>query len=288
MLNNKQKMVKKIIFLLVLLMVLPIGSALDTQISVKTLSDHKVLIQIFDPVDSHIIESFFKTADIIGETSVVYTSGGEGQIDVGVTIAKDGEEVLYEKFEDYSLGEDISIRIDFIEISGDYDANPEPEPKENFVENKTVEVTNASNNETVVEEIDEKPEGAAATGNVVSEGSGGVPKYVYFIVAGLLIASAVVFLVVKRNSMKNGGGVMMDSRLKPSVKMSSNTGFKPSPISNQAIGLSKGAEIQMLEAKIKEFQKEITQLKNDDRTKEIKEAEKKLESDKRELERLKR
>ena len=303
-------MVKKLVFLLVLLMILPLANALDTPINVKTLSEHKVIISVLDSEDSHLLESFIKTSDSNGDISVAYSSSGAGEIDVAITVSKDGQEVLYERFEGYPIGKLISVRIDYDDVNRDYDPNPQSE-KDSTVNDSINEsrvdgeLINTSE-EVTADEVNEDMNGAPITGDVVSNSKSSASRIIYFSIAGLLIVLTVMFFIVRKNSLKNKFAIIQPKTLsksniklagnnisinpRPSSLSEGNVSIRPSSLDKSNIvdavsgGPSRDDEIQMLEIKIKDFQKEINQLKNEEK---IREAEKKLEADKRELDRLK-
>ncbi len=276
--NLYKKMVRKLIFcLIVVVLALELVSAASTEIKIRTLANHKVYIYILEPDQVYkLLDSYNQNSDGNGEVSYTYNSLGTNKIDVLVNVKKDNVKVFSQRFEDYEAGKPIYIRMDYQEITGDYKEGSQAVDSEDSIENKTegekeeekpVEIDNVEE-ERIKKEV-------GITGEVVSEDKG-ASSYIYYIIGGVVLVVIIIFLVVwKFNS---EGGVFP-------VSDSFNEGGSGSSKSRTGDLISKDREIRKLEGKVREMEKEINIVKNREK---IRAVERKLEEDRRELERLRR
>ena len=281
-------MMRKIVLgILFLMLVFPLASAADTAIKVKTLPNHKVSIFIYSSGSLSIDSSFlYKVSDSNGIVSIVY-SAPKTKIDVRVKVeTQDGTKLFNELFEEYTSGKPIYIRLDDDEINGEY---VEPAAvSENVTENETQIEENTSeiipaSNETV-------------TGAVISEeGNEIFSKTAYIVVIAVVIALVIVLFVFRKKIFtRDAGSIGSKPNFSPPAKPSSSKGIPPNRFLrinmkndetrniNAAVS---GSEIEDIERKLKDAQKELHLIKNQEK---IKFAEKKIEEDRRDLERLKR
>ena len=281
-------MMRKIVLgILFLMLVFPLASAADTAIKVKTLPNHKVSIFIYSSGSLSIDNSFlYKVSDSNGIVSIVY-SAPKTKIDVRVKVeTQDGTKVFNELFEEYTSGKSIYIRLDDDEINGEY---VEPAAvSENVTENETQIEENTSeiipaSNETV-------------TGAVISEeGNEIFSKTAYIVVIAVVIALVIVLFVFRKKIFtRDAGSIGSKPNFSPPAKPSSSKGIPPNRFLrinmkndetrniNAAVS---GSEIEDIERKLKDAQKELHLIKNQEK---IKFAERKIEEDRRDLERLKR
>ena len=281
-------MMRKIVLgILFLMLVFPLASAADTAIKVKTLPNHKVSIFIYSSGSLSIDSSFlYKVSDSNGLVSIVY-SAPKTKIDVRVKVeTQDGTKLFNELFEEYTSGKPIYIRLDDDEINGEY---VEPAAvSENVTENETQIEENTSeiipaSNETV-------------TGAVISEeGNEIFSKTAYIVVIAVVIALVIVLFVFRKKIFTRDASSMGSKpNFSPPAKPSSSEGILPNRFLrmntkndetrniNAAVS---GSEIEDIERKLKDAQKELHLIKNQEK---IKFAEKKIEEDRRDLERLKR
>ena len=259
-------MVKKtIISLFLLALLVSFVSAVDTEIKIKTLADHKVSIFIYPDSSAASVNSFHAIADEKGEALFIHSSN-DPKIDVLVKITKEGEKVFLERFEGYQAGKPISIRVDYDEVSGDYT----PQAAVPVVEtaNKTIEPANAVTAET-------QPSNQL-TGEVVAvNATESSSKAFYFVVViGILAAIVVVLLVIKR--------FMPFSQFGSTFKIKSSS--SPAYTSSSSYNSGEERRIKEIERKISDAQKELNMVRGQEK---IKAAEKRLEQDRRELEKLK-
>lgn len=289
-------MIKKIVLgILFLILVFPLISAADTSIKVKTLPDHKVSLFIYSSGSLSISDSFlYKLSDNNGMVSVVY-SATQSRIDVRVKVeTKDGTKVFNELFEDYSTGKPIYIRLDNDEKNGEY---VEPTvTAENVTENVTEEETTGEVEENVTDVVPASNE--VVTGAVVSEGGKGIfSKTIYIVVIAIVLALIIVLFVFRKKIFTHdAAGTGSKSNFSPPVVarpsgpsggiapqnrfLRVNMGNEETRNINAAVS---GTEIEDIERRLRDAQKELHMIKNQEK---IKLAEKRIEEDKRELERL--
>jgi len=256
-------MVRKIVLgVLILLVVFPLVSALDTKIKIKTMPSHKVNLFVYLDDEIAFEELYIGTSDIYGDLEFVHSSAAGEVLDILVKISRDGVNAFDpERFEDYKAGEDIWIRIDNVEVTGNYVEEVAEEPSEDDTEI----VTDGDSDEVVVED-DAEVGGNSITGAVVSDGSsdsGGLSKIVYLVIAAVLIVLVVAFLAIRRFN-----------NLPASGKKSKSEDAKP--VSEDA---------KELRGELMGARREIKKLKNEGK---IKEVESKINQEKEELDKLRR
>ncbi len=307
-------MKNKFIFfgIIALLFIFPlVTAAFDTPIKIKTLADHKVSIFIYESGKLSILESKHINSGI-GDVSFVYSSP-VSRIDIRVkVIDSEGKNVFNEFFEGYDAGKQVNIRVDYDGVSGEYveAAVNNTVIANNSVENTSVEEVNADEvNIAVVENKDVND--TTITGAVISSNTkSGVSNVIYVIVGIFVIALLIILFVVRKsfnssgqnvlnssgqNVLNNSGSIKVDSN-KPSTFKQNNymSSFKPASSNNLNKSISSNINntieaeenyIRELEAKIKDAEKELSFIKNRER---IKLAEKRLDEDRKELERLKK
>jgi len=266
-----------LIFGFVFLLLIQIVAATNTEINVKTLPGHKVEIFVYKVEGLMQIETFTLISPESGKVSTTYT-GNQGYIDIRVKITKDGETVLNEKFEAYATGETAYLQLIPGDILADYSEFEVEEiiEEENITEEEVVGTEIAATvtieepveeptieepivEETIIEEIEEPKEVKnSITGQAISDnGIGSLPNTIYYIIGAVMVVALALVLILKR---------MAHHTVKPisSPEISDKT-------------------IEDLETKIQNAQKEINKFKNKGR---IKAAQKKIEDDKKSLERL--
>ena len=272
------------VIFLALVFVLPFASAIDTQINVKTLPEHKVSIFVLDPGETYkLLDSYHINSDTSGIVSAKY-SGIESEIKVNVKITKDGKTVIFEKFEDeFRAGESLYLKVIPGNISTNYIEDDKAKEAENNETGNTTQNTqptqptiNATNstqddNETTTSSSTSSKKSGISGSAVFSE----IKKYtkVYYILGIVLIVGVVIFFILRSGvigKMASGFG---------NNKLSSNYDYEPIKYN------FKDTEVENLENKMKSIQAEINRIKNQ---KKIQEAEKKLEEDRRRLEKLKK
>lgn len=264
-------MVNKNIFFVVLLcsiLIMPLALA-GTTINVKTISGHKASVIMLGAGDTYeFLDSKHVPTGDTGEVSIDY-AGDRTELDVLVKITKDGEDVVSHRFDGMDATSPMYLQVIPGKISENYKeleekkaaeeaAKAVPEVVEESVDGEIVQ-------EGVAEENSEGDENSKVTGNAISIDSIKIPKNVYYIVGGIILAAAILLAGLKM------GPSVVRAIPRPSVG-----------------GYSGGATTKQLadaERRIKEAQAEINKLKNRDK---IDAAERKMQKDKEELERLKK
>ncbi len=275
-----------IISIIILLMFVSFVSA-ATEIKVKTLPNHKVSIFVLDADQTFLsLDSFHKESDSSGLASAAYT-GQKNKIDVLVKVSKDGKKVLSERFEDYKTGEPIFIRMDNEEINGKYVEKKVIVENGTEVENDTKkdgEETTAVEEPTPSEESSTEEEPVVnqpATGGVIAnDNSDGFFSWTfYLIVGGFLIAILVVLLIWKFSTHSSWMPIPMHPQI-----TGPQGALKKSQDKGDVVG-SSSRDVLKLEKKLEEAQREIRILKNKEK---IRDAERRLEDDRQELEKLRK
>lgn len=258
-----------------LVFILPLVSAIDTQINVKTLANHKVSIFVIAPEETYrLLESFHILANGTDIVSAIY-KGEEDTIKVNVKITKDGKTVIFEKFDDeFRAGENLYLKV----IPGDISTNYLEDEKANETKeagnNETLNTTEQNISTTLATE--EKTINSSSSKKFGISGSailGEIKKYtkVYYIIGIILIVTVIVFFIWRSGVIGKVGDKFS----------SDSSSYDYEPIKYNF----KDKEIDTLEKKMKSIQSEINVIKNQ---KKISEAEKKLEEDRRSLDRLKK
>jgi len=214
------------------------------------------------------VESFHTKSNIYGDVNPVVHSSLNDELDILVKVTLNNDNVFLEKFEGFTAGEDIYIRIDNSEINGFYTEETTEEAEENTTVNDS-EV--AMEEESVAMEEEAAEGGDSITGLAVSEDgvNGGVSWVFYVILLSILIAGVIGFLVFRRFKFKG--------------KNSNVPSNKPETGIEAGVSAEGGADIQVLESKIKEAQRELVLIKNKGK---IEIAEEKLRKDQEELDKL--
>ncbi len=278
----KKKFLICIVLLVFVLITIPFVSAVSTQITVKTLKDHNVSIQILDPGSVYLLLDSFhnKNSGEIGEVSVA-TEVDKPEVSIRVMIKYGGKSVFNEKFENVKTGSPLVFEVP---------DQPDPEPPKNETPpsqpnqtNATTSIANAatsppSGEESAqikqTEENQTEVNASVITGSFLSRVSdkfSGVGVYILWIVGALIVLALIIL----------GGRYLMRVIRK-------NRAFAPSLPSRRSIDHdvhAKAAELERLERKIKEAKRDVSLLLNEDK---IREAERRLDEDRKVLDRLKR
>ena len=278
------KMVKKLIFgLMILLLVFPVVIAVDTDIKIKTLADHKVLVSVYPAGDLSTWQNLIGFSNSAGEATLTYT-GSEEAIDLRIKVTKDAKNILpgetsgTELFEGYDTGSPISIRFDYEITDGHYNvpvAINDTEVNNTEKVNESGEIENSSVEDGVEEEVKDKADAGESndsiTGSVISGDKGILNNMIFYIVGGILIVLVAVFFLVRRFS---------SSSFTPHRTESTQPKARDLP----SIG-SESKELQKLEKQIESAQRELKMIKNKEK---IGQAEERLKMDREELEKLRR
>lgn len=261
-------MLKRVLCALILslVLVLPLVSA-SAQINIKTYPDHKVFVSVLDSEQLYsLLESYQATSDSEGKVSVAFT-GAQKEIKLIVKVTKNGEKIALENFGNYqfSTSSPIYVLVTPEESSADYENEWNPIVE---LSNETIENATGASGETSSIESNSSS-GGMITGLVSSAKEIVTSKKTYYIIGSAIAAVLLLFLFF-RVGMPAIKGWKSSS---PSASQSS-----PSLTFNNKI-------IENAERKIREAQAEINRFKNQNR---ITLAEKKLEQDKEDLEKLRK
>ncbi|MBS3093879.1 hypothetical protein J4456_04850 [Candidatus Pacearchaeota archaeon] len=273
-------MASKKLLIAIIIVLLPIVFALETSMTIKTLSNHRVSVIVREAGKLTTLESFHK--DTAGGEVQILTNQDPTSLDLLVTLKKDTITILNKKFEAVKSGEklvinfvpgDVSLKTQ-AEIDAEAAAQAAaetPEPKapveETASEETPVETEPAAETQTEsVEELkNSKVSGLAIFSNKETT------KKIYYglgIIIALIVIVCIFFFVRKKIKSKDS---MTDS-------------FKVRKLSDIKGDHYIDRKLRDAEKRIEEAKREIEQIKNkDSRVRQLKEQ---YEHDKKELKRL--
>lgn len=257
---------------LLFLLLVNVASAANTEITVKTVVNYDITINILGATEKYeFFKSFHENAGPTGKVTVVYP-GEQEAIDIIVKVTQGKREVLKERFEEYVTGKQYYIEMvpgfeATISEGGDPALAP-VEPEETVEE---PEEPIESPEETVEETTEDTS--AGITGNAVSKvGDFFSNSTVYFTIIGLVVGLVVIFFVIKKVRTSQSPNQINIRKLGKSPQLSQSE-------------ISTRQEIIEAEKRIKEAQAQINKLKNEDR---IKQIEQRIANEKAELDKLQR
>tara|TARA_Y100000310_G_scaffold330452_1_gene402103 strand:- start:5317 stop:6084 length:768 start_codon:yes stop_codon:yes gene_type:complete len=248
---------------------MPMVVAIDTQINIKTLSNHRVSVTVREAENFRSnLGSFHKDT---GEGDLtITTSVSVDKIDLVLQLKKDGVNILSEKATNISVGFPVYINL----IPGEFswsDENPNVEPEVN----ETEETNETEVEEEVVEEepeiseeeIEEEKESGKITGFVVDGTKNIVTSKITYYTIGAIFGLAILFFIVvySKKKLKNKKGSYIDFKVKDDDKEKS----------------VKNAELEDAEKKLNEAKRELDDIKN--RKSKLQEAKENFEKAKKEL-----
>jgi hypothetical protein len=268
---------------LVALFLAPIITASTTEITVKTKSDHKLLVTILQSGEVYsVIQSFapYKNTGTLGQVKYTLTTS-EKSVNIKLDlIAKDGTGVLNKNLEDVPTGEPIFINlfpgnVTFTtgnSVTGGVanTANTTPISAASNTTNSTNETTQTAKIAAPVlnDKINTSKSNFSISGYVSQLYKNNLKTILYIIIIiGIIIAILIVVFIVRKLPRRNTDHYI--TRHKPESTPSSSN---PSLI--------------QAERKLKEAQQQIESIKR--RNDEIRDAERKLHEDSIRLEKLKR
>jgi hypothetical protein len=277
----------------VLIFVLMISGvfAINTDIYVKTVSNHDVQISVYDTDASSfsMAESFIRKSDIYGDVKVTFSNPtGIDNFGVIVFVKRYGKTILNEKFEEYAVGDDVYVEVlppgveplktpGLVELNESNESVISNESSDDIILNESMNVT--SENET---ESNIKPTvitldltGWAVFGSTILSNS------IYYIIGGVVVFLIIVFFLIKKKKKKkvriDKEGSIINKEIR--VRKLSDV-IKEREEENSKV---KSDALMEAERKLKEAQSEVLRLKSDDQ---IREAERKLREDEETLRRL--
>ncbi len=297
-------MVKKIFCaVFVLLILASFASAKDVPIAVKTLPFHNVSIIVQDPVTEIILNSQSKESDASGTASFTLTTD-KNSVDISVQVKKNGKLIILNNGKRTYSEEDVStsssMAIDLLTTS-----TPTPSIPPVINTTNSSQETNTTNlttsNDAIIEIYNDTEEqdsstsdsnlsSQSITGEVISStgSSFNIPKFVYYILIGVLAVAIIAFFVIKRmplyHSIPSSGKSDNIRVIKSSEFLSQNR--EELSQNKEQFNQMEDTQLNEAEKKIKEAQDEINRIR--ERKSKMQEAERKYLESKAELERLKR
>ncbi len=266
-------MVKKLILSLVIfLLLVQLISAIDTEITIKTLSNHKVMISALNPGEIYsLIQSFHEDSGAIGEVSVVLSST-VNYFDVAVWVKKDNQVILYKKFENgYPSGTPIVLEL-YPEWYVKEEVNNLSLEENTTISSENISSENITINETaaILEEKTEQQNPSLGGSVIFGEGFFSNNKIYYGIGIIALLAFITIFAIKLKNKSKEPKEIKIRKLSDLQAEKKENLQY-----SNKII--------EDAERKINEAQEEIRRIKNQGKIEEVK---KRIVEDEKELMRL--
>jgi len=282
-------MVKRIIFIFILGLLIPIILALDTPITVKTRANYDVTIKVLNPDTTIEFESFEKKSDSNGEASVVF-SQDIGKIAIFILVRKDGKLIINREFNNYSTGKSIIL-----------DLEKKPETQSNETINQTVltNLTNISINETLATNLTNVTENTInETENLENNESSekNITEQIEIInqnktskISGMIINGTKKVILSKITYIIVGIGFVLFLLifiLRKKLKERNHFDFRVKHMeAGEKIKFNEDKKIIELERKILDAKKELDYIK--DRKRRVTEIEERLKKDHEELRKLK-
>lgn len=262
-----------ILIFLALFLLIPLATAVDTEIVVKTLPGRTVFINVLKPVDQYepiIIDK--SLADYKGEATYVFSDSAYPEFKVLAVVKWMENTEFREEFGPFNAGDEVYLELlpeDYVDpLEGQETETPVAEvPLAANVTNQTEEV-----NTTITPPVNGNN---SITGNVVST-DGEKSKFLQialYAIGALALLAIIVF---------GTAGIMK------SKKKYSPPAFKPvklAPRTDQPYSQDPDSELGKIERKMRDVDRQIAELKDGDR---IKQAERKLEEKMRYLDQLKK
>ncbi len=251
-------------FAFLLLLLIPLISSADTQVTIKTVPNHNVDISFLRHNQGYsLIESFHKNSGTGGNVSVTFSTT-ESKFDARVWIKKDNVVVVYEKFEEgYIPGSPLEFEVypdwylEQLEIENEMRAKNGEVPSANLSLNEASEnEKNSTLNETKESAGKNSSSSEGITGFFVSVKEGINKKIIYYAAVFVLlvaILSAGFFAIRKIKNIRTN---FLRSNSPKEIKMRRLSDvIKEEQKSNLEI-------VEAAEKRIKEAQEEIERIKN--------------------------
>lgn len=276
-----------LIFSSVVLLLVGLVSAVDTQVDIETFPNHNIMVSSLAPDSVYsLIESYHGISDSNGKYSLTVASGSNSEFDLGVWVKNGNELVISKRFKLVTAGIPITIKM----LPGDVSLTPTSEIKVNDTEeNATVvgetEVINETANDTTAAPVDTNSKGITGLATDEAGSKSTFSNSLIYIIAGVLVVGAVLFVLVPRLKMRSNSYESAVGTPKKGLKikkMSEKIKEVKEVNKQQNLDDYKKAIINA-ESKIKEAQVEIKKLKNVEKAEELK---KKIEKDQEELRKL--
>ena len=251
-----------------LLFSIPVVSAIDTEINVKSLGSHLASIFVLGDNEGYsLFESFHVNTDGSGLAKVTYT-GSQEKFKVSVKISNSiGEQLFYEEFETFTAGSPINLKILEGYVSSNY-LESDSETSEEIVidESPSTELDGAAE---VIEEVPSK-ELELVSGLAVAENEGKKSFKGITIGAIIILAGGLLVLIVKKYKNRDPAYDYKKADISPTKDFEEN---------------KDKSKIKELENKISDAEEEIEEEKEKEK---MRSMERKIEKQKEELERFRK
>lgn len=229
----------------------------STEITLKTISYHKVDIRTLNPADSAVIETFYKTSDKDGNVVVTSTASTSFKVAVWIYEEKRSPETIVKyKLSDESFTPGTPINL---EVYPDDYVVPVPEPVANLTSNDTTDANPENQNTAITGAVP----GFLSGNNLIYFGGG--------LLVVLIIVGIVVFFLMKKKKQKYHSYGFKKQEWNSHNKEKNNTFYKTQSQKEEFDeDYSSESELEAAERKIREAQDTLKRLKNQDRIKELK------------------
>ncbi|PIN90010.1 hypothetical protein COU57_04830 [Candidatus Pacearchaeota archaeon CG10_big_fil_rev_8_21_14_0_10_32_14] len=278
---------------LILLVVFLVGVvSAEVPITVKTIPDHDVTITVYQGDSSEVFD-IYKTNTSNSDTITYQYAGSASTLRVIVFVSIFGKKVTSKVFKDLSTSSDINLEVfpdNYVPTEVVSNSTTDTNSSIIIVSNNT-ELTIEDNDTVVVDpsvviDDSQKPnndinlEKVGGTGLITGQNKSSflMSNMTYYIIGGVLLLAIAIFLISKRVSKRKSvyddyeppQSQIKVRKLSDIQKETKNTG-------------SIKKEIEDAEMRLRKAQEQLNIVKNQDR---IKEAEDRLERDRRELDNL--
>jgi len=288
--------------LALIFLLLPMVSAVDTPIKIKTYSNHDIEMDFLKTSPLLILEKVKTSSGAEGETFVTF-SNSEAVFDINAFVMKDGKKAVYKRFSGVEAGVPVCLNLfagseeivrDCAEALGAVEEN---ETETNVTEEDPTAAGDIElePEEVIIEDVEVIEEGSVLTGAATSEeGSSILSTNILYYVIGIVLLLAVIFIgaVGMRKKIKTSRSKEIKVRKLSEMKEDKeDKEEKKEKIEDQKERLDESKEkvddykkaIEEAEKKVEEAQREIKKLKNADKISELK---KRMIEDEKELMKL--
>lgn len=253
-------MVKKLTLILtIFILLVQLISAVDTEITVKTLPGHKIMISALNPGEGYsLINSFHKDSGPTGEVSIILSST-VNYFDVAVWVKKDNQVILYKKFENgYPSGTPIVLEL-YPEWYVKEEVNNLSLEENTTISSENISSENITINETAVilEEKTEQQNPSLGGSVIFGEGFFSNNKIYYGIGIIALLAIITIFAIKIKNRSKEPREIKIRKLSDIQAEKKEKFQYAKKIIENA-------------EKKINEAQEEIRSIKNKGKIEEVK------------------
>ncbi len=276
----KSKVLYRLVFSIILLLIIPLVVAVDTPIGVETLPSHQVTLNILNPNNGDVYKSLEGNSSSEGIVSLTYTSSTNQKINIYAIIRSSvGKIVLTKSFEDISTGSATTLKVlanapvvtppitptPLVETPKNITPTVNVTPNVTITNTTNTTATNASSNNS-----------SFGLGSALSSFWNTIVGYAYIL--GTIIVILLLAFLLHR--------YWPDIKIKIDERRANSSKREKVRDKEKDLDLGSPKELINAEKKLKQLQEEIDGIKNKNRK--VAEAERKFDEAKRELDRLKR